>query len=116
MRKQARALYLILIFILSGCLQTENSDSLDAATGITGSPEFLAAQAVFASSCNCHNFYALTEDQLKASGLVVAKQPMSSAIYIRTKGSGSPSADMPPSSSISTTDLTKISDWINSLQ
>lgn len=117
-----RLIFLSSTALLPACLQTENSSSQDGSaygdsTG-SGSEEFLAARAVLVANCTgCHIYHALTEEQMLASGVIVAGDSEGSELYYRTQGSsgsGGPK-DMPQGSSISATDVAKIATWIDSI-
>lgn len=111
-----------IIFILclsaltQGCLQTENSNSGDgdAYGEISGSPQFIAARAIFTANCTpCHSYNAQTEDELIASGLLVPGDSNNSPIYNRLRNSSGPgNKNMPPSGPLSTENLTAISTWV----
>lgn len=113
-----------LAILLSGCLQTENSNAQDGSYDSTGSAEFIAAKEVFrvncTTSCHQHAFETQTEAQLIQQGYVVAGSPTSSSIYYRIQGSiGGPSGiskDMPTDKSFSAGDLSIIVAWINSVR
>ncbi|MCB0412243.1 MAG: hypothetical protein KDD22_06935 [Bdellovibrionales bacterium] len=97
----------------SGCLQTENSSTLDAAAGSGDSYDILDEK------CSaCHDFHTKTEVELQNLGLVVAGSAETSPIYYRlvgSSGSGGPK-DMPSSGSITSSELEAIKAWINTLQ
>lgn len=112
---------LFVIFILSGCLKTENSDSNPSgvSVGAGDSVEFIAAKTLFSGSCSgtsCHNSFAsMTEAQFKAQGLVVGGDPDNSRVYCRCTGStGSCGSKNMPSGqpALTPSELQVISDWI----
>lgn len=109
---------LIYIF-LTGCLQTENSNSGDGYAPV-GEGLFLEANEIFATKCiGCHHtFQNMTEAQLIAAGDVIPGDPEGSEVYYRLNGSsgaGGPK-NMPSSGSISLEEVMVIYDWISSIQ
>lgn len=112
-----RAFLLItLLLASSSCMQTENSNSLDADTySGEGSAEFVAAKAVLSSLCkDCHVYHTMTQDELINAGDIVPGSPESSKIYYRLSGSsGGPGPkNMPTNGSISNGDRALIKVWI----
>lgn len=114
-------LFFSVLIGLSGCLQTENSSSLDADnySDIEGSPAFAAARGILSQNCggSCHNFHTLTETELSTLGLIVPGDSTGSKIYYRIKdsdGSGGPK-NMPPAGVLSNTDMGTLADWIDNL-
>lgn len=117
-----RKLFLIFIFSLaaSAC-QNENSNSDDAPI-VTGTPQFLAANAIMADkcvSCHEHSFHLMTEAQFVTSGRVLGGDPQNSPIYYRLTGSTSPNVspkNMPTDGNDLTADeLNVMITWINSV-
>lgn len=121
--KKAILLSFTIIF-LSSCLQTENSNSLDAdnyapvTTDGGESDEFLAAKQVLSTNCSsCHAYHNQSEDQLIAAGVVVAGDPEGSALFYRlsnSTGSNGPK-NMPPTGALVDSDIQIIFDWIDTL-
>lgn len=113
------SLLITLTSLLTNCLQTENSSSVDV--GITGTPEFMAARTILLNNCtNCHighDFHLLYEDQLVDRGDVVPGDFLNSPIYYRLAGSlGSEGPkDMPEGGALSGSDLQTIQTWIESI-
>ena len=112
--------FVVLLFLLSGCIQTENSSSQDAdlyGGGAGGSADFLAARQVIRTNCSaCHTFGTMTQAQLLAEGLFIPGDAVNSEIYYRLRNSTGPQGpkDMPDNgSTLSGTDLALIADWIN---
>ncbi len=115
--------YFLLAALLSvtGCLlQTENSNSGDAALA-NASLEFAVVQEIFLSkctSCHRHDFHTMSEAELVATGQVVAGDIDNSKIYYRCIGSSSPLGpkNMPTvGAPLTSTELEAMEDWINSL-
>lgn len=107
----------LVILTASSCMQTENSNSLDADTfGSGGSPEFVAAKMVFSNSCagTCHEFHTKTEAELKALNYFTAGDPENSPLYYRINGSTGPrgAKNMPLGGSVSAGDRNLIKIWI----
>lgn len=116
---------MILRFILTigfcfqfvGCLQTENSSSLDGAPP-DGSPEFLAASEVFLNKCSgCHDYHTLSETEFVSLGLAIPGDPENSEVYYRIIGSSGPNGtkNMPSVGSISAPEVAIISNWITGI-
>ncbi|MGE0527984.1 MAG: hypothetical protein AB7G93_16900 [Bdellovibrionales bacterium] len=99
--------------LLVGCIQTENSNSLDAST--YGGD---AARSVVGTNCSsCHAFHTQSNEELIASGLIVAGDSQNSKLYYRLSGSDGPNGpkNMPTGGALSSTDLQTIKNWIDSL-
>lgn len=113
--------FLVLLFLLSGCIQEENSSSQDADLygGSGGSADFLAARQVIRTNCSaCHTFGTMTEAQLLAEGLFIPGDALNSPIYYRLRNSSGTEGpkDMPDNgSTLSGTDLALIATWINNI-
>ncbi len=109
---------MILIVSLASCLQTENSNSLDADTYSddgSGTAEFRAAKTIFKQSCaGCHQYHTRTEVQLKSDGVLAAGSPDTSSIYFRLAGAsgGSGPKNMPQGGSLSSSDIQTIRFWV----
>lgn len=112
--------YLFIFILLTGCrLQTENSSAKDASTYpaglVTGTPAFMAANDIMRKSCTpCHPYSSMNENALIDAGLVVPGQPTSSQLYYRILGSSGTSGpkNMPPVTTLTTSELATIYDWI----
>lgn len=109
---------LILLFILTGCVQTENSSSQDAGLyGGDGSQTtlFTEARTILYVNCNtCHAYGSYAEQDFVTQGLVIAGDPDNSELYYRLRGSQGPNTpkDMPVTGQLSQAELNKIRDWI----
>lgn len=117
-RRFAAIASLVLLAFGGGCIQTENSNSMDdliyGAAG--GSPGFGTVRFILYQSCaNCHNYHTMSEDQMKAEGILVGGSPTSSSIYHRLKGAlgGAGPKNMPPNGALTQADIADIEDWIN---
>jgi len=114
-------LILILVGGIVGCLQTENTSSLDADqySGVV-SEEFAVARKIFKQSCanGCHAYHAMSETQLIAAGVLVPGSPEASQIYYRLDGSSGSLGpkDMPQEGAfLSTEEIESIEEWVNSV-
>ncbi len=110
---------LLLVSLLTACLQTENSSSQDDSfANVEGSAEFLAAKAVLTQNCaSCHTYHTRTEQELIDLGLVIAGSAETSELYGRlqnSSGSLGPK-DMPENNSISVEDVETIKIWIDGI-
>ena len=85
-----RILLVLFIFATAGCLQTENSSSLDS-DRYNGD----GVRQILAMNCaaSCHSFHSMSDEQLVQSGFVVAGSPDDSPIYFRLIGSPAPMGD-----------------------
>lgn len=113
-------------FALVGCLQTENSSSLDAtAYSGGGSPEFIAARAIFkqkCTSCHYHAFEAKTQAEFFAANCTVSGPCIiqgdlnNSPIYYRAQGSGGTKGpkNMPTDGTLSASELQVLVTWMQS--
>jgi hypothetical protein len=116
-------LLFILLGLLSGCLETQNSSSGDAAFAPDedATPEFQAVRLILSQECaGCHSYHEKSEAQLIANGDVEPGDANHSKLYNRLQGStgaGDPSGgrDMPQNDSISLTDVETIETWINGI-
>ena len=84
---------------------------------VSGTPAFMEANQVIQTNCgSCHAYGSMNEAQLVAAGLVVAGSPTSSPLYYRIRGSsGGGNKNMPPSSTLSSSDLNLILVWISGI-
>lgn len=107
---------------LAGCLQTENSSSLDA-TAYTGggSAEFKAAREVFKQKCtSCHTYEAKTQAEFFAANCttvgpcIVQGDLNNSPIYYRAQGSGGTKGpkNMPTNGTLSAAELQILVNWM----
>ncbi len=104
----------VVIVFFSGCLQTENSSSLDG-EGPIGSLAFLQASEVFNNKCSqCHDYHTLTEQDFINLSLAIPGDPEGSVVYYRNTGSLGPGGlkNMPSVGSITAGELIIIYDWI----
>lgn len=104
-----------------GCLQTENSSSIDGPQA-SGSLEFLAVSSAVKSKCSaCHDFTVTTEaasqEFFVSSGRVIAGDPENSPLFYRLMGSSGSKGpkDMPASGSISQDEIEAIQAWITNM-
>jgi uncharacterized membrane protein len=111
------------LFILatSACGKVENSSSQDKALYSprpTGSPQFLAAQAIIVQKCSeCHGSWAgFTEVDYVQSGLLVPQNAAASKIYYRnqlaTSGPGPKSMPSQGRPAMTATEVQAIEDWV----
>jgi mono/diheme cytochrome c family protein len=104
---------LLFCLILSACLQTENSSSLDA--DMVGNEEYVK---ILVNNCgSCHGEVLLTDEALVDIGWVIPGDPENSKIYYRlwdSEGLGGPK-NMPPSGSLLPSDVQAIRSWIENL-
>jgi len=105
-------------------LQTLNSSAgddvlfgSDDALLVGASTGFGPARRVILGQCaGCHpNFGTYTESAWQSEGYVLAGAPDSSSVYFRLRGSGSPSANMPPNGTLSSADIQAVRSWIQNL-
>lgn len=100
--------------VLPAC-QTENSNTLDAATygGASGSS---AVASIFSQHCTpCHAFQSMSTNDLVAAGYMVKGDPTNSPLYYRLIGSSGSLGpkDMPQNGgALATSDLNAIQDYI----
>lgn len=109
-------------FSSCGRLNSLNSFSSDAEVYDNSiSTQFVAARQLMASKCAvCHRhsqFTSYSESEWVSVGLVVAGNPNASELFLRLKNNGilGSEQDMPPNSSLSTSEAQIIEDWIDSL-
>ncbi len=102
---------------LSGCLQTENSSSVDDVETVDGSELFKAANSVLKNKCaQCHQGYAEDEASLLEQGVVVPGFPESSTLFTALIGStGVGRHDMPLNGSMTSTEIDTIAEWITNM-
>lgn len=101
------------MMLLSSCLQTENTNSTDADT--YGS----AWREVVSTHCGtCHTFHTMDDATLIANGLVTPGNVENSKLYYRLAGSTGSNGpkDMPTGGSLSAEDISKIRDYVSSVQ
>ena len=105
---------------LGSCLQTENSNSLDAETYAddgSDTADFRLVKTILLQNCaGCHDYHTKNEGLLKTSGLFVAASPETSKLYCRLNGSASCSIvgakNMPSGGALSSSDIQNIRYWI----
>lgn len=101
---------------LSGCLQTENSSSLDAIAN--GTPEYLVAVSIMQNKCaGCHDFHTRSEDELIDAGEIIPASPETSPLYYRLRNSTGAQGPktMPPSGPLSADELDAFVTWIQGI-
>lgn len=111
--------FILLLLPLSGC-QTENSSASDAQLySGGGTPAFNEARSIMAANCTgCHTYHTMTEEQLVTAGVLVKGDPDNSQIYYRLTGSSGSQGPktMPPTGSLSVSQVASIRDWISAAQ
>ncbi len=102
-------LWICIAMSSSGCLQTENSNSLDMYAGAEG------ARGILTSRCaSCHDYIQLSDQELIDQGLVVAGDPEASQIFFRlvgSSGTGGPK-NMPQGGALTASEVEQIRVWI----
>lgn len=112
--------YCLLLFGLSFFLfscQGYNSSSADIYKFTSDGTKFGNAKVVLAMRCgNCHQFHTKTEAELVSLGYIVSGDPTGSSLFSHIRGSNVGGVeDMPPTGSISSTEIQTIEDWIDGL-
>ena len=102
-----------LMGFLGGCMQTENSNSSDAFITDESDPRSILQQ----NCASCHDYHKRSDENLVASGLVVAGNPEGSQIYFRLIGSQGAQGpkNMPLSGALSPSSVQRIYEWIQDL-
>lgn len=108
----------VIVGLLIGCLQTENSSSLDANFYGETDIEFAAVKTVIYENCSsCHLYHSMTVSEMVDLGLVVLGDAQGSSLYYRIKNSNGINGpkDMPLVGTINPAELSLIENWINGL-
>jgi len=112
----ARSLVALLAsLVMAGCVQTENSSSMDKFTYGSGDDLFSSVRTIMGTNCaSCHDYHTRTEAELVAAGLAVAADYLNSKLYYRLAGSdgGGGPKNMPSGGVLSTEELETIKNWI----
>lgn len=107
--------FLIIGAALSGCLQTENSSSMDGFVPV-GEGLFGEVNQVFVNRCSapCHDFSTYNEQFFIDTGRLIPGDPENSPIYYRIIGSMGPNGtkNMPTFGTISPSERDLIYNWI----
>lgn len=110
-------LSIILAALFMGCLQAENSSSLDEFYGETDT-DFAAVKSVIYENCSsCHMYHSMSVDMLVDAGLIILGDAANSPLYYRIKNSLGVNGpkNMPTVGTINPTELMLIESWISSL-
>jgi hypothetical protein len=107
-----RLTILFLFLSLCACMQTENSNSLDASLSAEG------VRGILSQNCkNCHVYSTQTDDELIDAGLIVPGDPENSKLYYRLAGSSGANGpkNMPSGGSLTVGEVEQIRAWIEGL-
>lgn len=108
-------LLLTIVSVLAGCLQTENSSSLDGFVPV-GEGLFGEVNQIFSNRCSapCHDFHTYNEQFFIDTNRLTPGDPENSPIYYRIMGSMGPNGtkNMPTFGTISASERDLIYQWI----
>jgi uncharacterized membrane protein len=113
-------MFITIMLASLGCGKVTTSSSNDKLIyggSVTGNSNFLAARAVLSQNCfQCHDWAAYSEADFTGQALVIQNASVNSRLYQKIKGNDSGvTGNMPPSGSLTDTDVLKIKTWIDTM-